>query len=307
MPTPQTIPPTAEELRRLSLVRHLYDLGLAQSRGAEPTAGLSILTFHDAAESFLQLACERYNAGENRADFMRYWDLLAEKAVTVPQRETMRRLNAARRGLKHQGILPAHVELEGFRAAVTNFLYDSTPVLFGIDFHKVTLVHLIADTEAREKLEEAFRALAAHDHRTALGSAGIAFILVQRALHRNRAVAFPPNMPTSLQARASGGGFVDFAVHDLERTLGTAVGRSVLTIAERNNRAVEVLSEAIELISCGVELKDYIMFTSYTPAVHEMAVSGSMTIDWFLEPTQDPDIVEQCLNFVVNAAVRFGV
>jgi hypothetical protein len=122
MSDPETAPPTAEELRRLSLVRHLYGLGVAQSRGAEPTSGLSILPFHDAAGSFLQLACERYEADENKADFMRYWELLAEKAVVVPQRETMRRLNAARRVLKHQGILPAQVELEGFRAAVTNFL-----------------------------------------------------------------------------------------------------------------------------------------------------------------------------------------
>jgi len=92
MPGPEIAPPTAEELRRLSLVRHLYGLGVAQSHGAEATAGLSILLFHDAAESFLQLASERYGAGENKADFMRYWELLAEVGVTVPQRETMRRL-----------------------------------------------------------------------------------------------------------------------------------------------------------------------------------------------------------------------
>jgi hypothetical protein len=307
MPDPETAPPTAEELRRLSIVRHLYSLGVAQSRGTEPTtAALSILPFHDAAESFLQLACERYGAGENKADFMRYWELLAAKDIEVPQRETMRRLNAARRVLKHQGILPAQVELEGFRAAVTNFLYDSTPMLFGIDFDKITLVHLISDTAAREKLEGAYGALAAHDHRNALGSAAIAFILVQRAHKRGQAALFPPHTPTSLRAKTSRSAFTDFALHDFERALGSGLGRSLRKIVEGNDRAVELLSEAIELISYGVDLKDYILFTSYIPVVHQFA-GGKMQIEWLQQPTEDPDIVSRCLNFVVDAAVRLGV
>jgi hypothetical protein len=302
MPNSETTPPTAEELRRLSLVRHLYGLGVAQSHGSEPTAGLSILPFHDAAESFLQLACERYQAGENKADFMQYWKLLADKGIEVPQRETMRRLNAARRGLKHQGILPAQVELEGFRAAATNFLYDSTPMLFGVDFDKVSLVHLVTDAGAREKLEEAYRALAANDHQNALGSAAIAFILVQRAHNRNHASSLPPYAPTSLRAMVSRSAFADFSVNDLERVLGNSIRR----LAEHNDRAVEVLGEAVELVGLGVDLKDYVLFKAYIPVVHQL-IGGSMTIDWMQQPTEDHDTVWRCLNFVVDAAVRLGV
>ena len=299
-------PPTAEELRRLSLVRHLFGLGVVQSRGSEPTAGLSILSFHDAAESFLQLACERYGTGENKADFMRYWELLEGKGFQVPQRETMRRLNAARRGLKHQGILPAKVELEGFRAAVTNFLYDSTTMLFGIDFERVTLVHLVADTEAREKLEEAYEALAAHDHGTALGLAAVAFIFVQRAYDRNQASTLPSHTPTSLRALATRSAFTGFAISNLTRALGDEAGRALHTIYDNNNDALKILSEAIELTSGGLDLKDYLLFRAHIPAVHHL-IGGKLMIDWTQEPTEDEAVVRRCLNFTVEAAVRLAV
>ena len=71
---------------------------------------------------FLQLACEKYETGENKADFMRYWELLGKKGIVVPQGEDDAASQCSAPGLKHQGILPAHVELEGFRAAMTNFL-----------------------------------------------------------------------------------------------------------------------------------------------------------------------------------------
>jgi hypothetical protein len=141
--------------------------------------------------------------------------------------------------------------------------------LFGIDFDKITLVHLISDTAAREKLEGAHEAFAAHDHRDALESAAVAFILVQRAHNRNQASSFPPHTPTSLRAKASRSAFTDFALHDLERVLGGGPGRSLRKIVEGNDRAIELLSEAIELISYGMDLKDYILFTSYIPVVHQ--------------------------------------
>jgi hypothetical protein len=302
MSTPLVSPPTAEELRRLALVRHLYGLGVAQSRGAEPTAGLAILAFHDAAESFLQLACERYGTGENKADFMRYWDLLAEKGITVPQREVMRRLNAARRGLKHQGILPAQVEIEGFRAAITNFLYDSAPQLLGVNFDQVTLVHLIEDMEARTKLEEAFKAFTAHDHQIALGEAAVAFILVQRANARRLLPLFPRHASPTLSGMVARSAGDTFAIHDLEATLGHSIRR----IVENNGRAAEMLGEAVELMSRGLELRDYMLFKAHTPFVHQL-IGGNMTIDWMVEPTADGEIVLRCLNFVVDAAVRLGV
>ena len=296
---------SAEELRRLSIVRHLYGIGIFQSRGADPTAGLSILPFHDAAEAFLQLACERCNAGENKADFMQYWKLLADKSIDLPHRETMRRLSAARRGLKHQGILPAHVEIEGFRAAVTNFLYDSTPIVFSVGFDQISLVGLVADPETREKLREAYDAFEARDYETTLGLAAEAFILMRRARNRARALLLPPNTPASLWSRATRHSSSSFALSGIEDALGPGVASSLQRILERNNSAIETISEAIELGNAGIGLNEYMLFEGYTPVVHQF-IGGNLQVEWTKEPTADPEIVSRCLDFVVTAAVRYG-
>ena len=241
-------------MRRLSLVRHLYDLGVAQSRGSEPTAALSILPFQDAAEAILQLACERYQVGQKNIEFMEYWKLLSDKGIQIPERESMRRPNSARVNLRHRGILPAHVEIEGFHSAVTNFLYGGTATAFGINFDEISLVHLIADASAREKLEEAYKALAAHDHSNALACAAIAFILVQRAHDRKRASLAPPGRSSSLHARVSRGPMLD--LRDIEDTLGRQFSHSWKGVTDGLN----AISKTIEVIGYGLNSADYMLF-----------------------------------------------
>jgi hypothetical protein len=167
--------PSPTEMRRLAVIRYLHGQGIEHSRGPEPVAGLAILSLHDAAEMFLQILCEHYDVGENKADFMRYWELLATKGIVVTQREAMRRLNAARRVLKHQGVLPAHVELEGFRAATTNLLYENSRAFLGVDFDSVSLVDLIVNDEIRYALHETEKDIQSENYIDAMGNLAIIF------------------------------------------------------------------------------------------------------------------------------------
>jgi hypothetical protein len=43
-------------MKRLAFIRHLYDVGMEQSRQPEPMCAASIMTFHDCGELFLQLS-----------------------------------------------------------------------------------------------------------------------------------------------------------------------------------------------------------------------------------------------------------
>jgi hypothetical protein len=93
-----------------------------------------------------------------------------------------------------------------------------------------------------------------------------------------------------------------FALGDLERLLG----RPIRSLAEENDRALGILGEAIDLLGCGLDLKDYVLFGAHGPIVHQL-INGSMSIDWMHQPTEDGNVVSRCLNFVVDAAVRLGV
>ena len=127
-------------LRRLSFVRHLYNLGVDQSHGPEPLASVALLTLHDASEMFLQIAAEHHDVGKNHIEFIDYWKLLEGKGINLSHREPMRRLNKARVGMKHQGLTLAKSQIDGFRSTVTNFLYDNSLAAFELEFDRFRLL-----------------------------------------------------------------------------------------------------------------------------------------------------------------------
>ena len=99
-------------MRRLTIARYLFQAGIEQSHGSEPLAALAILPLHDAIEFFLQAALEHRQASLEGKDFLGYWPALERKGVSLTRREQMKRFNRARVSLKHDGTLPAHVEIE---------------------------------------------------------------------------------------------------------------------------------------------------------------------------------------------------
>jgi hypothetical protein len=61
----------------------LYGLGVDQSHKPEPFAAVSVLTFHDACEMFLQIAAEHNGVAppkQRSPDFLEYWPLFEQQA-----------------------------------------------------------------------------------------------------------------------------------------------------------------------------------------------------------------------------------
>jgi len=134
-------------VRRLAFIKYLYQVAVEQSQRLEPLCSTSILTFHDAIELFLQLASEYLDVGKGRPSFMEYWEILASTSKlpegVLIQKESMRRLNKARVALNHHGILPSKLGIEAFRASVTNFFEENTPLIFDIKFSEISLIELV--------------------------------------------------------------------------------------------------------------------------------------------------------------------
>lgn len=130
--------PSPDLIRRVAFVKYLYNLGVGQSRQPEPLASVALLTFHDAVEMFLQIISEHHQVLAKRPDFLDYWALLKAKNVDLPAYQAMKRLNTARVSLKHAGILPAHTDVEGFRATVSAFLQEAAAAALEIAFETVS-------------------------------------------------------------------------------------------------------------------------------------------------------------------------
>lgn len=82
-------------MRRLAFVRYLYKVAVVQSQQPEPLNAVSVLTFHDSIELFLQLASQQYNLKTDDIKFMQYWEVLSKKmAQELGYKESIRRLRA---------------------------------------------------------------------------------------------------------------------------------------------------------------------------------------------------------------------
>jgi hypothetical protein len=281
---------TKDLTRRLAFVRYLYGLGVDQSHKPEPFAAVAVLTFHDACEMFLQIAAEHNGVtfpGKKSPDFLEYWQLVGQQVPSlVTSRASMSRLNRARGNLKHGGVFPAHVEIEGFRATVTSFLKDNALPLLGVNLDDVSLTSMIKSDDVRGPLERAETALSAGDLQSALEEVASAFtVSLRRFERRPRASTHPVGRPYSLRdATAS-----LFGGYEIEAAL---------------DRVVDVFSEAITVVAYNLDFDSYLMFKTHAPVVHEIA-GGSIQVEWTLRshPT-DSEVVGRCLNFVIDTAIR---
>src|ERR1700730_16492953 len=234
-------PLTGDLNRRLAFVRYLHGLGVDQSHKPEPFAAVAVLTFHDACEMFLQIAAEHNGVTPpKRSDFLDYWPLFQQQAqLQVTSKVSMDRLNRARLNLKHGGVLPAHQEIAGFRAAVTGFLEDNALRLLGVNLNDVSLTSMIRSDDVRGPLERAETALSAGDLQSAMGEVASAFtVSLRRFESRPRASTGPVGRPYNLRD-ATVSLFGAFG-----QDTGDDVGRELHDIRRTLDRVVDVFSEA---------------------------------------------------------------
>jgi hypothetical protein len=270
----------------------LYGLGVDQSHKPEPFAAVAVLTFHDACEMFLQIAAEHNGiTPSKRSDFLDYWTLFEQQArLQVTSKVSMDRLNRARVNLKHGGVLPAHNEIAGFRAAVTSFLDDNALSLLGVNLNDVSLTSMIRSDDVRGPLERAETTLLAGNLQGVMEEVARAFtVSLRRFESRPRSSAYPWGRSYSLRS-ANANLFSAFReIDEIRRSL---------------DRVVDVFAEAITVVAYNLDFDSYLMFKTHAPVVHEIP-GGNMIVEWTAnrQPTE-PEVVQRCLNFVIDTAIR---
>ena len=86
---------------------------------------------------------------------MEYWTAFSAAGLPLRYQQQMRRFNNARVEVKHRGTLPSQPDVEGFRSTVTDFLVETTPELFQIDFDSISLSSLVRSDDVRSALQAA--------------------------------------------------------------------------------------------------------------------------------------------------------
>jgi hypothetical protein len=291
------LPLPVPTMRRLAIVKYLYIQALEQERKGGPLAGLALLPFHDAVELFLQVAAETTHSltmsAQQRTEFMAYWHAFSKAGLPLPYEPQMRHFNDARVAVKHKGLLPIQQQIEEFRSVVTAFLTDATPKVFQIEFDSISLSSLVRSDDVRTAVQAAETAAEAGQFGEALEQATKAFHLSLRNYRwfETPRLFDPTDAARDLRQRAR---------HDRMVSDFSSFTRSFEAVAAMG----ESLGEAITILAHHLDYDGYRRLRTYGPVVYQSEGLAGMSMHWTQEPTTDRSIVDQCVAFAVDAALR---
>lgn len=286
-------------IKRLAFIKYLYQTAVSQSHAPAPLNCSSLLTMHDAVELFLQVSSEHLNSGGTQPGFMDYWDLLNKKLSPreLEQKESMRRLNKARVALKHHGTFPSNLDIEAFRASVTNFFQDNTPIIFSINLSEVSLIEFVNPESSRQKLMDAQSDIQNNNTLAALDKIALAFAEMI-ADYENRK-----------RVRYNGSPF--YFGRDLTFLgrfhMGLNSGDKLGDFVDRVKESIEAMQDAIKILALGLDYRKYSKYKQLTPDLSRV-LSG----DWIIhrrfgydqKPSQEDTMF--CIDFVIESALALA-
>lgn len=154
-----------ETVRRLTLARHLYELGSASSRSGNDIHLFSAVNlFQDAVESFLVAVADHVGAVlDQNTNFDQYFVKIDAKIApnVLPFKNKLIRLNKVRVSSKHYGIQPERNECSRLALTVREFFDEVSNSVLGASFSTVSAIDLLRNGETKIVLLEAKNALEA--------------------------------------------------------------------------------------------------------------------------------------------------
>jgi hypothetical protein len=306
-------------MERLTFIKYLYNTAVDQSGKPEPQCSLSLLAFHDSVEFFLQLTAMYLGVNKKAPNFMDYWGLIdtapGKKGTPLNQKESMRRLEA-RGQLKHQGIRPSKLDIEGYREDVKNFFMQNTKLVFDLEFAKLSLIDLVQFDRVRDRLNEAQKALDKDMIKIALADVAIAFKLLigEYESTKTRRFGLSPFFPGKSFQHINGkdifregynntffNSVSDIGKHTLDKSVNV---KKLVDFIDSVSESMESIQNTLKLISLGIDYRKYVKFRLYIPAIlWSMGEPIIQERDWGSRGLPKIEDVSFCINFVIEFAI----
>jgi len=286
-------------IERLAFIKNLYNVGVEQSRKAEPFCWASVLTFHDALELFLALASEFLDLGKRLKDisFMEYWPLISKKLVEKGKGElthkiSMEKLNKARVDFKHYGNPPSKSTIEDFRESVRSFFQENTPLVFDVKFSDISLIELVECKATKESLEKAQEYLREEKTEDSLDMVALAFTQLiddYEDRKRGRFGRSPFFFGKSMSFMSS-----------FFMGINGELGRYIDNVKE----SIESLQESVKILSLGLDYRRYARFRLLTPFVLKLGEKYQIQrIKRGSAGSPNAEDIQFCIDFVIESAM----
>lgn len=278
-------------MKRLSVIKLLYKVGLEQSKQSEAISFFSILTFHDSIEMFLKLASEHRNIKSDKFSFIEYWDSMPHLTL----KESMKNLNLRRVNLKHKGLVPAKIEIESSRVNVTDFFEQNTKNTFDIEFSDISLFELIKFEETKKLLKFAQESLNKSEIESCIESVTKSFYELLFEYKENKRYWGKSHL-----------NFVEKVPNDRSYSFNdsnTRVNKQLETIVNKVNKNFEQLERALEVISLGFDYRKYTKFKILTPVASRM-MNGNYHLQIMREKNWNVENCQFLVDFVLECSLK---
>jgi hypothetical protein len=304
--------PTAATMRRLAFVRMFFQQGIGQSRQSEPLNLTALLSMHDTAELFLQVAADHLGAKLTPfVHFMEYFKLLAPPkhpgGVKLHGQREMDNLNSLRNGFKHRGQLPSTTALDQACTDVRTFLASNTALVFGIVFADIDMAEVIPQAGIRDKVRAATAAASGGDIPEGMG-------LLAEA--HDDLFGFTPGPPSDRPIGRFGNTIRTMAEYDIAAALrpapddhsrrpASADHRTLASVIANTVSATREMQRAMRIMALGIDYREFERFKQLTPAIVYFISAGSERRSL---PNYAPTIAdfEFCRQFIITAALRIA-
>lgn len=282
-------------VKRLALIKHLYKMGLEQSRQVETLSAFSILSFHDSIEMFLKLIAEHHNIKSDNFNFLDYWTHLPSLTL----KESMRNVNARRVNIKHKGLLPSKSDIEISRVNTTDFFDQNVMLQLGIDFKDVSLLTLISYDNVRTYLEEAQQALDKNAIKNCIEKSAIAFNELLYTYENSKTNYFR-NSPFFFGKDLT---FNSSFHMGLGSDRGDREGKKMAEFVDKVKDSLDGIQKAIKIISFGIDYRRYVKFKLLTPIITRMQNEHHVAEIWG-NKKWNKENCQYCIDFVLDSSLK---
>lgn len=315
------------KMRRMAFIRYLMDKANEEATRPQPNPSASILTFHDAIELYLYLSAEHLDISKPKnIGFMEYWERISSELsgdTKLSHKESMERLNRARRNLKHAGNRPHSDDVLSFRVAVSEFVSENTPKIFGINYEEISLTGMVQFDRTRDYLQDAESFISDNEYADAIEKCALAFESLRQDLRweYRDLFGFNPFFSTGMspprfhRSRVTGQRLASSTTIDRE------VGRSIETLqqdistiagAVDDNRksiqdlysSIESIGQELEVIGMGIDYLEYSRFRRIAPPVVHVASEEMETRGEIDDEFLNEDEADFCIRFVLDSALN---
>lgn len=282
-------------IKRLALIKYLYNLGIEQSKQQEPLSSFSILHLHDSIEMFLKLLAEHKNIKSDKFSFLDFWT----EIPSLTLKESMRNLNARRVNIKHKGLLPSKSDIEISRVNVTDFFNQNTEIYFNIKFEEISILSLLNNEEVKLNLEKSLLELNSSNFKESIKYVAIAFEVLIHS-YENSKKSWYGKSPFFFVSDLT---FLNSFHIGLGKEIGGSQGRKLDDFIDKVKDSLEGIQKAVKIMSFGFDYKKYSKFKLLTPVITKI-FDEMHVAEVFGEKKWNRENCQFCIDFVIDSSLK---